>query len=1125
MKYWHTLQCISALISGAPAAWAAMAWDPPFIPGWLAFCLALLVTVPLAAFAGLIGKAGAPPPDQANSAISKTPPPPADPKPRAQVGDATRMQAMTQFAMDHTSDSAFWIGQDGSFVYANKAACRWLGYAHEELLALTIHDIDPLYPRDRWPEHWEHIKRIRSHTFESRHRTRDGREFPVEITSNYLEFEGQGYLCAFARNITERKLIERALRESEDRYRELFENASDIVYTHDLNGNFTSINAAAEQTVGFTRAEGMRMNIAQIVAPEFLKIALEKMATMFAENLPVSLEIEIIAKDGRRIPIEINTRPIRRDGMTIGAQGIARDITKRKEFEKALRQAEAKYRSIFENAVEGLFQSTPEGTLLSCNPAMARIFGYDTPEEFQAAVAEHRVYVNPGRRDEFVNLIKDRSSVSGFESEVYRKDRSITWISEKARTVRDEKGEILYYEGFLEDITERKRTAEELRLAKEAAEAGYRAKSQFLANMSHEIRTPMNGIIGMTELALGTDLNQEQREYLEIVRSSADSLLSLINDILDFSKIEAGKLQLDPIEFRLRAALDSMFNTLALRAQRKGLELTCNILPDVPDTLIGDPERLRQIILNLADNAIKFTEKGDIIVHVQNDLVSANQAMLQFTITDTGIGIAEDKQELIFEAFSQADSSMTRRYGGTGLGLAITSQLVEIMGGEIWLESKQGKGSAFYVVIPFELPDSVLETLPSQSSVVPLRDKRVLVIDDNNANRRILQMMLFNWQMRPHISEDGPGGLAELRRGIDTGDPYTLVLLDAMMPDMDGFEVAEKIRGTPDMALTPIIILASAEVKRRAARCRELGIGIYLMKPVKQSALLNAILRTLTPVEQNHSGSQISDHAGARDVSPQPQDQAHASHRHHILLVEDNPTNQLLTSNLLRKRGFMVSAAGSGKEAVAAFAAQKFDLIVMDVQMPEMNGLEAAAAIREMERSTGSPTPILALTAHSAAEDRHRCIAAGMDAYISKPIRMNEFMNAIAQLLPSSGGLVPDCSSPEEPAEYIDTQGLMERFDGDTELLQEATEIFCQNYPRQLAQLRAAVDGGDYETIERCAHTIKGSVATLGGVAAAHTALRLEKMGYSRNLQNALEACAALESDIERLIPALIEIV
>jgi two-component system sensor histidine kinase/response regulator len=447
------------------------------------------------------------------------------------------------------------------------------------------------------------------------------------------------------------------------------------------------------------------------------------------------------------------------------------------------------------------------------------------------------------------------------------------------------------------------------------------------------------------------------------------------------------------------------------------------------------------------------------------------------------------------------------------------------MGGEIWLESKLGKGSAFYVAIPFELPDSLPETLPGQSSVVPLRDKRVLVIDDNNANRRILQMMLLNWQMRPHISENGPAGLIELQRGIDTSDPDALVLLDAMMPDMDGFEVAEKIRATPDMAQIPIIILASADVKRRAARCRELRISTYLMKPIKQSDLLFAILRILAPQEENQSGFQVRHYAGAVDPSRQPEDQADAPHVPRILLVEDNPTNQLLTSNLLRKRGFAVSAVGSGKEAVAAFAAEKFDLIVMDVQMPEMNGLEAAAAIREMERNTSAHTPILALTAHSAAEDRHRCIAAGMDAYIPKPIRISEFMNAIARLLPSIGGLIPECSNPEEPAESIDTRGLMERFDGDTELLQEATEIFCQNYPKQLAQLRAAVAGGDCETIERCAHTIKGSVGTLGGVAAAHAALRLEKMGHSRDLQNALEACTALESEIERLIPALIELV
>ena len=547
MNYCYALPCITVFIGGAPAA-----WDPSLVPGWAAISLAILMTVPLIAFAGfsgLAGKAGEPPPAQAgpgNLTLSMIP---ADQTARPQVDDTARLQAMTQSTMDHTSDAAFWIDQDGRLVYANRAACQSLGYSREELLTLTVDDIDPLFPRDQWPERWQLLKTIGSQTLESRHRTRDGLTFPVEITANYLEFEGRGYICAFAR-----------------------------------------------------------------------------------------------------------------------------DISKRKESEKALRQTEAKYRSIFENAVEGLFQSTPEGVLLSCNPAMVRIFGFDSPEEFQAAVAAQNVYVKPGRRDEFVQLIQDRGSVSGFESQVYRKDKSIIWISEKARTVRDEKGEVLYFEGFVEDITEQKLIAEELRLTKEAAEAGYRTKSQFLANMSHEIRTPMNGIIGMTELALGTDLNQEQREYLEIVRSSADSLLSLINDILDFSKIEAGKLQLDPIEFRLRAALDSIFNTLALRAQRKGLELTCNILPDVPDTLIGDPDRLRQIVLNLADNAIKFTEKGDIVVHVQSERISANRALLQFTVTDTGIGIADDKQEIdlrgLFAGGQFDDPQVWRHRPGTDDHLA-----------------------------------------------------------------------------------------------------------------------------------------------------------------------------------------------------------------------------------------------------------------------------------------------------------------------------------------------------------------------------------------------------------------------------------------------------------------------
>ncbi len=803
--------------------------------------------------------------------------------------------SLVQFAIDHASDAAIWMKENGRLLYVNEATCQWLGYAREELLGLTIHDIDSRHRKENWPRHFEFLKKKGFHTFESVLCTHEGREFPVEVTSNYLEFEGEGYICAFVRNISERKRIE-----------------------------------------------------------------------------------------------------------------------------KALRAAESKYRDIFENAVEGIFQSTLNGELLNCNPAMVRIYGYDSIEEFKAAVCARRIYVDPGRRAEFVALMQDREVVTGFESQVYRKDGSIIWTSEKARQVRDEQGEFLCYEGFVEDITERKQNAEELHKAKEAAEAASLAKGQFLANMSHEIRTPMNGIIGMTELALGTDLSSEQREYLEIVKNSAESLLSLINDILDFSKIEAGKLKLDPIEFKLRTTLDRMFSALGVRAQRKGLELTANILPDVPDALIGDPDRLRQIILNLVDNAIKFTEKGDIIVHVQSELDLPDQATLHFTITDTGIGIPDDKRHVIFEAFAQADSSMTRRYGGTGLGLAITSQLIELMGGDIWLESSPGKGSAFHVLLPFTLAEDASSILTNQSRAPELRDQRVLVVDDNYANRRILQGTLINWNMRPHLVDSGPAALLALRQASDSGGPFALVLLDAMMPEMDGFTVAQKIQAAPSLAHTPVILLTSAQVRQCSARCSALGIRTHLMKPIKQSDLYSAILRTLCGGREHRSG--WSAQSGTADSSPSLQIEHGAAARRppRILLAEDNPTNQLLVASLLQKRGYAVTMAASGKEALAAYRAEKFDLIVMDVQMPEMNGLEATAAIRTIEKNVGVHTPILALTAHAIEGDRDQCREAGMDGYISKPIRVDEFMSAIAKLMSGPAPDVPDCRETEIAPPWFD---------------------------------------------------------------------------------------------------------
>ena len=908
---------------------------------------------------------------------------------------------LAQSAVDHASDSAFWIRPDGDLVYANNAACENLGYTREDLLSMTVHDIDPRLQKGNWPEHWESLRRMCSQTFESMHRARNGREFPVEMTCSYVVCNGQEYVCDVARNITARQATE-----------------------------------------------------------------------------------------------------------------------------KALRAAEQRYRGIFENAVEGLFQSTPEGKLLCCNPAMLRIFGYGSADELMTAMARNCIYEDPGRRAEFVRLMQDQDSISNFESSAFRKDGTNIWVSEKARAIRGERGEILYYEGFVEDITERKRTAEELHRAKESAEAGCRAKSQFLANMSHEIRTPMNGVIGMTELTLATNLTDEQREYLEIVRNSAESLLSLINEILDFSKMEAGKLRLDMRQFRLRAILDGIFNTLTVRAQLKGLELGCNILPDVPDALIGDPDRLRQILINLVDNAIKFTENGDIVLHVQSDLESLDRAFLCFSVTDTGIGIPEDKQRMIFEAFSQADSTMTRKYGGTGLGLAICSQLVEMMEGEIQLVSRPGEGSVFHVTLPFALPESASFSLPHLTSSAALHEERVLIIDDNCTNRRILQGMLVNWGMKPAVAESGPAGLLALERSLSAGEPFALVLLDAMMPGMDGFEVAARIRAIPPLTGTPMILLTSANVKQCSTRCRELGIRTYLMKPLKQADLHDAMVQVLATARETEGSPAVAPIAGAKGSGRKTAEGDPPAFRSlRVLVAEDNPTNRLLVTSLLEKRGHSVMQTRSGRDALAAFSAQKFDLIIMDVQMPEMNGLEAAAAIRNMEGPSGTRIPILALTAHSMEGDRERCLAAGMDAYVSKPISIGDFIRAIDQLLPGAFESVPERLEAPPPPQFLDTQGLMDRFEGDWQLLHDAAEVFRASCPRLLAQLREAILSGDAEAVERAAHTIKGSAGNFGGHACVEAALRLEIMGRTRDLRNAADACADLESEIERLMPALAEMV
>ncbi len=786
----------------------------------------------------------------------------------------------------------------------------------------------------------------------------------------------------------------------------------------------------------------------------------------------------------------------------------------RKQAEEAVQRERHLLHSLMDTVPDSIYFKDPEGRFVRINRALAERFGLGDPAEavgrtdFDFFPEEH---ARQTWKDE-QSIIQSGQPVLGKEEKkAWNADRE-TWVSTTKMPLRDANGRVMGTFGISRDITRRMQIEVELGRAKEAAEAATQAKSEFLANMSHEIRTPLNGIIGMTELALDTETTPEQREYLGMVKLSADHLLTVINDILDFSKIEAGKLDLERADFALRDTLDDTVATLAMRAHKKGLELADHVASDVPDDLVGDPHRLCQIAVNLIGNAIKFTERGEVVLRVEVQSLSEREACLHFTVSDTGIGIPPEQQQKLFKAFSQADTSTTRKYGGTGLGLAISARLVQMMGGEIWLDSQAGRGSAFHFTIPFGRANGpVAPPVPVEPAQV--HGMPVLVVDDNATNRRILHEMLTNWGMKPTEVEGGKEAISALEQARGSGSPFSLVLLDAMMPEMDGFTLAERIRQDSKLVKSTLMMLSSANRREDAARCRELGVDTYLTKPVRQSTLLDAIMTSLGP------SVSVEDRA-----APAPAEPAGGRRKLRLLLAEDNLVNQRLAISLLKKRGHQVVVVGNGREAVEALDGPRFDAVLMDVQMPEMDGFEATAAIRALEAKTGSHTPIIAMTAHALKGDRERCLEAGMDAYVSKPLRPQDLFDVLESLTPKAAEAVETAAEAAVPTPHpsaFDMAAALERVDGDIELMKELAGLFLDECPQRMAEIRQAITQSDAAKLANAAHTLKGSVGNFGAREAFEASRRLELIGHEQDWGRAEEAWTELEEAIGRLNPTL----
>jgi PAS domain S-box-containing protein len=1054
-------------------------------------------------------------------------------------------QARLQAVVANMCEGLYTVDTEGLVTSVNPTAERLFGWAAAELLGRKMHDVTHYLHPDGTPFPAHECAGLRvlqegavliDH--EDTFIRKDGSFFPVVYSSSQLVADGEviGLVVVF-RDITRQKRAEEALRESEERYRGTFENAAVGIAHADFEGRWLRVNQKYCEIVGYSREELLQRTFQDSTHPDDLATNLQAFAALLrGESSNFSLEKRILRRDGSPIWVEVFTS-LQRDAVGEPAYVITvvQEISERKRLEEALRESEERYRFLIQSIPQKIFTTNVYGDVDYLNEPWMEYTGLAFDQikgwEWTRVIHPEDVEENVRRSQHAVHT----GEPFQLEHRIRRADGAYRWHLSRARAMRDAEGRVRMWFGSSTDIDDQKQAAEAFKQAKEAAEAANRAKDEFLANVSHEIRTPMNAILGMTELALDTSLTEHQRQYLTTVKSAADALLGIINDILDFAKINAGRLELDPADFTLRAAVGDTLRALAMRAHKKGLELACNVQPDVPDALVGDAGRLRQVLLNLVGNAIKFTEHGEVVVRIEvagNSTPEEGTAVaqgaspavieevgLRFTVTDTGIGIPLNKQEQIFRAFEQEDTSTTRKYGGTGLGLTIAARLVGLMGGSIMVQSEPGRGSTFAFTAWFGQQPHHAEQAPDLRPVL-IKGLRVLVVDDNPTNLHILQEWLSGWHMEPFAVGDGVAAMGALWDAVSAGRPYPLVLLDARMPDTDGLALAARIRERAALSAVRIILLTSDYRPSDPARSRTLRVDAHLLKPVQQHELLETIYRVMsrTPSDSPTAAEELAAEPGPVLAAAPLQ----------ILLAEDDEFSAQLMETLLALRGHRVRLASNGREALALAGQEAFDLMLLDLHMPELDGIAVVQGIRERERVAGGHLHVIALTARSRKEDRERCLAAGMDDFLSKPVSAAVLFAAVDRLalnpsrrpLPPAGARDGAESRPDagEHIGLIDPCAVLRASEEDAEALRGMCRAFETYLPVRFTEVDDALRAQDAPRLREAAHKLCGLLFAFS-TTAGNAASELENQAAQGRLAEARPLVERLEAMVRQLLP------